>query len=108
MPAMLHGIVRDLLIAEPDFVLVGWSSADEDPLARAHEEHADMLITEDRAGNSTLDALLSAPPVRILAIAADGRNADALDVVRRTVNLDSGGKNAFADAVRSVAAGLTC
>jgi hypothetical protein len=110
MPALLYGIVRDLLAAEPDFVVVGSSGADEDPLVRACQERADMVITQDRSQgcNSTLDAIISGPPVCIFAITADGRQAAAVELVRQVINLDTGRKAAFAEAVRSVAAGLPC
>jgi hypothetical protein len=110
MPAMLHGIVRDLLAAEPDFVIVGTSGADEDPLARARQERADMVITQDRGegGSSALDAIISGPPVSIFAISQDGRQAAAVELVRQVISLDTGRKAGFADAVRSVAAGLPC
>jgi len=109
MPTMLLGIVRDLLSAEPDFIVVGCSRPDEDPLARARDDRADMLITEDRgaSGTSGLDAVVVGPPLCIFAIAPDGRKAAAVDLVRRVVDLDTSGQGAFADAIRS-AVGLPC
>jgi DNA-binding NarL/FixJ family response regulator len=108
MPAMLRRIVSDLLSAEPDFIVVGSSRPDEDPLVRARQELADMVITEDRSGSgpSTLDLIISGPPISIFAIASHGQTAAAVDLVRRPINLDTGRKAALADAIRSVAAGL--
>lgn len=108
MPPMLRTIVDDLLSAHPEFLVVGYTGPGEDPLVLARRERADVLITEDRSRNGTaaIDAIISGPPLCIFAIAQDGRNAAAVDLVRRPVNLETGRKAAFADAIRSAAAGL--
>ena len=69
---MLRAIVDDLLAQESDFVVVGSSQADEDPLLGARENQADMLITEDgsETGATCLHAIMCGPPISIFAIAA--------------------------------------
>ena len=110
MPPMRRRIVCDLLSAEPDLVVVGSSGADEEPLEQARRQLADMMIMEDRRadGTSTLDLIISGPLVSIFAIAPDGQTAAAVDFIRRPINLDTGRKAAFADAIRSLGAGLRC
>jgi hypothetical protein len=105
MPTMLRAIIEDLLASEPGLVVVGRTIAGEDPLIRAREEQADMLITSDASlnGDSCLQAILSGPPLSILAIARDGRDATAVTLARRPVDFATEGKPAFADAVRRVA-----
>ena len=102
---MLRAIVDDLLARESDFVVVGSSQADEDPLLHARENQADMLITEDgsEAGATCLHAILCGPPISIFAIAADGRDASAISLVRKEISFDPAKQATFADAIRRVA-----
>jgi len=105
MPEMLRTIIGDLLGREGDLLVVGGSVKGEDVLRRAQSEHADVLITHERAGDEgrCLDLILSASPISILAISDDGRTADAVDLVRRPVALNGGGESRLADAVREIA-----
>jgi DNA-binding NarL/FixJ family response regulator len=105
MPAMLRAIVDDLLAQESDFVVVGSSQPDEDPLLGARENQADMLITEDgsETGATCLHAIMCGPPISIFAIAADGRDASAISLVRKEITFDPAKQATFADAIRRVA-----
>ena len=102
---MLQAIIEDLLTSEPGLVVVGRTIEGQDPLIRAREEQADMLITADASqnGGGCLQAIMSGPPLTILAIARDGRDATAVSLARRPVDFAAEGKSAFADAVRRVA-----
>lgn len=102
---MLRAIVDDLLARESDLLVTGSSRAGEDPLVRAREERADMLITEDggKSGATCLEAILSGPPLSVLAIAADGREAAAVSLVRQPIDIEGETDAAFADAIRRVA-----
>lgn len=105
MPEMLRTIISDLLREEPDFVLVGRSAGDRDPLRAARDGHADVLITQDcaTAPDTCLDMILAAAPIGIFALSADGQNAASVSVVRRTVALNSLKRAEFASAVRNTA-----
>ena len=105
MPTMLRAIIDDLLAQEDDLVVVGSSTAGDDPLLRARDLQADMLITADGDGDgpTCLDAILCGPPLSIFAIARDGMDATAVSLVRRPVAFDSAEKSALADAIRRVA-----
>ena len=102
---MLRAIVDDLLAQEPDFVVVGSTQGDEDPLLRARENQADMPITEDgsETGATCLHAIMCGPPISIFAIAADGRDASAISLVRKEITFDPAKQATFADAIRRVA-----
>ena len=102
---MLRAIIDDLLAREPDFVVVGSSGSGDDPLQQARENGADMLITEDGsdAGSTSLHAVMCGPPINIFAIAADGRDASAISLVRKDVRFDPNKQATFADAIRRVA-----
>lgn len=108
MPPMLRAIVDDLLSTHADFLVVGHTAPGEDPLMLARREGADIVIAEDRSqsGTSSLELIMSGPPLCIFAITEDGRNAVAVDIVRRPVDLEFGRNAAFADAIRSAATGL--
>jgi hypothetical protein len=103
---MLRAIVDDLLAREADLVVTGASDSGEDPLIRAREEQADMLITQDggERGSTCLEAILAGPPLSVIAIAPGGREAAAVSLVRRSIDIESGADAAFADAIRRVAA----
>jgi DNA-binding NarL/FixJ family response regulator len=108
MPPMLRAIVDDLLARESDLLVTGSSRTGEDPLVRAREERADMLITQDggesgESGETCLEAILSGPPLSVLAIAADGREAAAVSLVRQPVDIEGDTNATFADAIRRVA-----
>jgi len=105
MPEMLRTIVGDLLRREPDLVIVGSSDEREDPILKARADHADVLITQDRPGDSVrcIDQILCASPISILAIADDGRSADAVSLVRRPVSLNGGNPSRLPEAVREIA-----
>ena len=105
MPTLLRGIIDDLLAQENDLVVVGSSGAGDDPLLRARDHGADMLITADGngAGATCLEAILCGPPLSIFAIAPDGMDATAITLVRQTIAFDADEKSAFADAIRRVA-----
>lgn len=105
MPPMLRAIVDDLLARESDLLVTGSSRVGEDPLIRAREERADMLITQDGGGGGAtcLEAILSGPPLSVLAIAPDGREAAAVSLVRQPIDIEGETDAAFADAIRRVA-----
>lgn len=102
---MLRAIVDDLLARESDLLVTGSSRTGEDPLVRAREERADMLITQDggESGATCLEAILSGPPLSVLAIALDGREAAAVSLVRQPIDIEGDTNSAFADAIRRVA-----
>lgn len=102
MPGMLSTIIDDLLSRETDLVVVGRSSEREDALARAREQRADVVITEDSdQGSTCLNAILSGPPLSIFALAPDGLGAAAIDLSRRKIRLDGEAEN-LADAIRQL------
>lgn len=103
MPAMLSAIVGDLLAREEDFVVVGRTQEDEDPLCLARANGAEMVITHQGSGAGTsIDAILSGPPLSILAIGGDGRSGSALTLAREPVALDAASP-ALPDAIRRIA-----
>jgi DNA-binding NarL/FixJ family response regulator len=100
---MLCTIIDDLLARETDIVVVGRSSEREDALARAREEQADVVNTEDtNQGGTCLHSILSGPPLSIFALAPDGLCAAAIDLSRRQIRLD-GEAATLADAIRQLA-----
>jgi DNA-binding NarL/FixJ family response regulator len=102
MPSMLRAIINDLLAREPDFEVVGASGAQEDALLRARQVQADMLITGGGGGGSCcLEAILCGPPLSIVAIAEDGRDAAAVTLVRQQIDLEAA--DDVIDAIRRVA-----
>jgi Flp pilus assembly protein TadD len=85
-------------------LVVGQSSNGDDSLRRAREDEADMLITQDGVnGDTSLDAILHAPALSILAIDRDGRSGSAISLARRAVDLDSNG-GGLAEVIRHAAA----
>jgi hypothetical protein len=108
MPTMLCSIVSDLLRQEPDMVVVGRSEIDQDALQAACDQHADVLITQDRDGeaSTSLDAILRGPLLGIFALSADGRNAAAVNLVRHPVSLNHDQNHRLADAIRRIADNL--
>jgi hypothetical protein len=102
MPAMLRSIIEDLLAREADLVVAGRTMAGEDPIVRAREEQADMLITSEPAatGDSCLDAILSGPPLSIMTIARGGREGRAFSLASRPIRFDQDDQSSFANAVR--------
>jgi chemotaxis response regulator CheB len=105
MPAMLRTIITDLLQQEPDLVIVGCSGQGQDPLRSAHDDQANVLITQDctKAPGTCLDTILSAAPLGIFALSADGQNASTVRLVRQPVALNSLKRTEFADAIRRTA-----
>lgn len=106
MPAMLRTIIGDLLGHERDLLVVGSSVTGQDVLRRAQDDRADVLITHDRDGDEgrCLERILSSSSLSILAISADGHRADAVDLVRRPVDLDGDRRSRLAEAVREITA----
>ena len=104
MPAMLSTIVGDLLRQEPDMVLLARSESEPDALRSARDESADILITQDGAGEpgSCLEAIIHGRGLGICALSADGRSASAVSLVRRPIAFDDD-RFALADAVRRLA-----
>jgi len=107
MPAMLRTIVGDLLRQEPDMLLVAHADAGQDAIRNARAERADILITQDGAGepDSCLETILGSDGIGICALSADGRSASAINLARRSIALDDE-RLVLADAVRSIAEGL--
>lgn len=108
MPEMLRAIITDLLRSEADIEIVGRSNDGRGALGEARDDRADVLITEDKAQSppNCLDAILSPPPLAVLAVSADGRNAAAVSLVRQSIPLESGPGPALAAAVRELAGRL--
>jgi hypothetical protein len=108
MSEMLRTIIEDLLSLERDIIVVGSSRQQQDVLKRARDEGADMLITQSRpeAGESSLDAILSAPPVKIFAIDPDGKAAAVFNLTRRAIALNGDRKTVLGQAIRDAASSL--
>lgn len=101
---MLSRIVDDLLVREPDMVVVGRSPGGGDPLREARDNRADMLITQDEFGGGTcLDTVIAAPPLSILAISRDGLSGSGIRLARRPVDLGAEAGTTLADAIRGLA-----
>ncbi len=101
---MLSRIVDDLLLCEPDMVVVGRSPGGGDALREARDNRADMLITQDKfGGSSSLDTILAASPLNILAISPDGLTGAQVSLARRPVNLGADGGVTLAEAIRGLA-----
>jgi hypothetical protein len=105
MPPMLSMIVDDLLLREPDMVVVGRSPASGEALIAARDNHADILIAQDEfgGGSTCLDAILAAPPLDILAISRDGLTGARISLSRQPVNLAAEGGATLAEAIRGLA-----
>jgi pyruvate/2-oxoglutarate dehydrogenase complex dihydrolipoamide dehydrogenase (E3) component len=105
MPEMLRSIVDGLLAQEADLVVVGRSAAGDDALLQARAEQAEMLIIAEgeHSGSKCLGAILSGPPLSILAIARNGRDGTAVSLAARQVDLDRSGR-ALSEAVRCAVA----
>lgn len=101
---MLSRIVDDLILGEPDMVIVGRSPGGGDALREARDNRADMLITQDEfGGGGTLDTILARPPLNILAISPDGLTGARVSLARRPVNLGAEGGVTLAAAIRGLA-----
>ncbi|MEA3015806.1 MAG: hypothetical protein QOI38_528 [Sphingomonadales bacterium] len=101
---MLIRIVDDLLLREPDMLVVGRSPSGADAMREARDNRADMLITQDEfGGGGTLDAILARPPIHILAISPDGLTGDRVSLARRPINLNGHGGMTLAEAIRGLA-----
>jgi hypothetical protein len=105
MPSMLSRIVDDLLMREPDMVVVGRSPSGADALREARDNRADMLITQDEygGGGTCLDSILAAPPLDILAISSDGLTGARISLARRPVDLGAEDGATLAEAIRGLA-----
>jgi chemotaxis response regulator CheB len=105
MPSMLSRIVDDLLVREPDMVVVGRSPGGGDALREARDNLADMLITQDEFGDggTCLDTILAAPPLNILAISRDGLTGARISLSRHPINLGAEGGATLAEAIRGLA-----
>jgi hypothetical protein len=101
---MLRTIVSDLLRQEPDMILVARPEGGPDALQSAGAASADILITQDGAGEpgSCLDTIMRSPPLGICALSADGRSASAVSLARRPVAFGDD-RFALAGAVRRIA-----
>ena len=109
MSEMLRTIIEDLLSLERDIVVVGNSRQQHDVLKRACDERADMLITQSRhdAGDTSLDAILAASPVRIMAINPDGKEAAVFNLTRHAIALNGDRKTVLGQAIRDAATSLS-
>lgn len=101
---MLSRIIDDLLLREPDMVVVGRSPGG-DALREARVNRADLLITQDEfgGGGTCLDAILAAPPLNILTISRDGLTGDRISLSRRPVNIGAESGATLAEAIRELA-----
>jgi hypothetical protein len=104
---MLRTIVGDLLRQEPDMLIVAHPGGSQDAIRSAHEESADILITQEGADDpdSCLETILGSDGLAICALSADGRSASAMNLVRRPIAFDDD-RFVLADAVRGIAEGL--
>lgn len=86
-------------------VVVGRSDLDQDAIAAASEQQADILITQDHAGGAgtSLESILRGPLLGVFALSADGRNAAAVNLVRHPVSLNHDLNQGLADAIRRIA-----
>lgn len=105
MPEMLRTIIEDLLSLESDILVVGRSNRQDGVLREARDEGADMLITQSgpEAGDQSLEAILSAAPVKIFAIDLDGRQAAVVDLTRRAIALEGDRQTVLGQAIREAA-----
>lgn len=105
MPHLLRAIINDLISKEPDLIVVGSSGLGDDPLRRAAEQQADMVITKQGidSGSACLDVIVAQSPLSIFAISADGTDATAITMVRSSIALDTVERGNLADAIRRVA-----
>jgi hypothetical protein len=94
MPAMLRTILHDLLAAESDFLLVGHSTAGENPILGARRARADVLLAHDDGDDSDnwLEATFAERPLTILSIKPDGSAAVVL-LTGQTMTLGSGSRS---------------
>lgn len=101
---MLRTIVGDLLRPEPDMVLLARPEAGSDALQSARDDSADVLITQEGAGEpgSCLETIMQSQALGICALSADGRSASAVNLVRRPIAFDED-RFALAEAVRRIA-----
>ena len=88
-------------------LLVAHPGGGEDAIRSAREESADILITQEGAGepHSCLETILVGDGFGICALSADGRSASAVNVVRRPIAFDDD-RFVLADAVRRIAESL--
>jgi DNA-binding NarL/FixJ family response regulator len=109
MPEMLRAIISDLLSCEADISIVGRSNAGDECLRAAREARAAVIIVQDPGDEQStcLDLVLAEPPLGVLAVSIDGQSAAGVSLVRRPINLDSGGPSILADAIRRMAAELS-
>ena len=89
-------------------VVVGRSDLDQDAIAAASEQDADVLITQDHVGgaSTSLETIVRGPLLGVFALSADGRNAAAVDLVRHPVSLNHDQNHGLADAIRRLADNL--
>jgi len=108
MPEMLRTIITDLVHEEPDLLVVGRSGPDQDPLRCARDDQASVLITQDctEPQPSCLDTIVSAAPLGIFALSADGQNASSVKLLSQPVALNRLNRAEIADAIRNTAAHL--
>lgn len=99
---MLRSIVNDLLMAEPDIVVVGNSCNSEDSFERVRAEAADLLIAHEPSPteDARLYVFIKSAPGNILAISKCGTFGTAL--TRRTLPLNEGKSHGLANAIREV------
>jgi chemotaxis response regulator CheB len=109
MPEMLRTIISDLLSHEADIAIVGRSTARDECLRAARKERAAVIIVQNPEDEQStcLDLVLAEPPLGVLAVSIDGQSAAGVSLVRRPINLDSGGPSMLADAIRRMAAELS-
>ena len=102
MPRMLRAIINDLLMAEPDIVVVGNSPHNDDSFQAARAEEADLLIAHEPSPteDTCLFAFINSAPGNILAISKSGTFGTAL--TRRTISLNESKSQGLAHAIREV------
>ena len=108
MSEMLRTIIEDLLSLERDIIVVGNSRHQHDVLKQARDEGADMLITQSRddSGDPSLEAILAASPVKILAISPDGKEAAVFNLTQHAIALNGDRKAVLGQAIRNAASSL--
>jgi DNA-binding NarL/FixJ family response regulator len=102
MSNLLRGIVREVLVPEPDVVLVGEFPDATGLLEAVDETAADVVVVGGRlgAGAPVRDLLAARPRVRVLAIADDGRRGTVFLLTPERESLGEVSPGVLLDAIR--------
>jgi DNA-binding NarL/FixJ family response regulator len=107
MPQMLREIIREVVSPESDMEVAGEFSGTTDLLEAVERTRADFVITgtedADVAGVGRL--LRMRPRLKVLAVAADGRQTYLYELRPQKVHLGEVSPQNLLDAIRSAARG---